>query len=78
MLAIIDTGDLVELAWTSAAAGIGVTAAFGAAILGAARAMDYGREGRPIEAVAYGALGVVATAVVAGAIVFGLLVMTDK
>ena len=76
-LAIIDTGDLLKVVWTSIVAGIGVTAAFGLAILGAGRAMDYGREGRPIEALAYGTLGVAATATVVGSLVFGVLGLID-
>ena len=39
-LAIVDTSDLLTVVWTSIVAGIGVTAAFGFAILGAGRAVD--------------------------------------
>jgi hypothetical protein len=75
---IVDTADLLEVLWTSALAGVGVTAAYGTALLGIDRAVDNGREGRTVEAAAYGALAVVAGAVVAAALVFGGVVMVDK
>jgi hypothetical protein len=78
MLAIVDTHDLLEVLWTAALAGVGVTAAYGLAILGAARAVDFGRDGRILEAAVYGVVGVLAAAVVVAALVFGIVVMTSK
>ena len=78
MLAIIDTGDLLEVVWTAALAGVGVTVTYGLAILGLDRAVEFGRAGRGLEAVAYGALAVVATGIVVTALVFGIFVMVDK
>jgi hypothetical protein len=75
---IVDVGDLLEVVWTSAIAGVGVTAAYAMAMLGATRAVDHGREGRVIGAAAYGVLGAVAAAIVAASIVFGIVAMTDK
>jgi hypothetical protein len=76
-LAIIDWDALVTVIWASVVAGIGVTAAYGFAILGASRAVDLGREGRTGEAALFGIVGVVAVAVVIGAIVFGIVVLTE-
>ena len=75
---IVDVHDLLEVVWTGAVAGLGTTTAYGLAILGVGRALDYGRAGRPLEAVAYGVLGAVAVAAVAGAVVFGIVVMINK
>lgn len=75
---VLDTGDLLEVVWVSLAAGIGVTAAFGLAIVGSTRAMELGRHGRPGEAIAFGAIGVLAMAAVIAAIVYGIVVLTDK
>jgi hypothetical protein len=75
---VVDTGDLLEVIWVSLVAGIGVTAAFGLAIVGSTRAMELGRAGRPAEAVLFGAMGVVAMAAVLVAIVYGIVVLTDK
>ena len=78
MIAIIDTGDLLEVIWTSALAGVGVTVIYGLAILGIDRAIEFGRAGRGLEAAAYGVLAVVATALVAASLVFGIVVMVSK
>jgi hypothetical protein len=78
MLAIIDTGELLEVVWTAALAGVGVTVTYGLAILGMDRAVEFGRAGRGLEAVAYGALAVVATGIVVAALGFGIFVMVDK
>lgn len=75
---IIDAADLLQVVWVSLAAGIGVTAAFGVAIVGSTRAVELGRNGRFGGALAYGAVGVLAMAGVAGAIVFGIVVLVHK
>jgi hypothetical protein len=74
---IVDTDALLTVVWASLAAGIGVTAAFGFAILGGVRAVEFGREGRVGEAALFavvGVLGVVSTIV---AIVFGIVVLSE-
>jgi hypothetical protein len=75
--AIVDPGDLVQVIWTSVAAGIGVTAVFGVAILGGSRAVESGRDGRLPEAVLFAALGVGALAAVVAAIAFGIVVLIE-
>lgn len=75
---IVDTGDLLGVIWTSALAGVGVTVAYGLALLGVDRAIEFGRMGRGLEAVAYGALAVVSGGAVAGSLVFGIVVMFAK
>jgi hypothetical protein len=74
---IVDTGDLLQVIWVSLAAGIGVTAVYGLAILGAARALDLGRAGRSGEATVFGALGVAAMAIVVAAVVLGVVVLAE-
>jgi hypothetical protein len=74
---IVDVHDLLQVLWTSSVAGLGTTTAYGLAILGMGRALDYGRMGRPLEAVAYGVLGVAAAAAVAGALIFGVVVVVN-
>jgi hypothetical protein len=75
---IVNTHDLLEVVWTATVAGLGTTTAYGLAILGVGRAVDHGRRGRPVEAMAYGVLGAVAVAAVAAAVVFGIVVMVNK
>ncbi len=76
--AFIDGGALLEVVWTSALAGIVVTAAYGTALLGIDRAVEFGRAGRPLEASAWGVVAVLAGLVVAAALVFAVVVMVDK
>lgn len=75
---IVSVHDLVQVVWVSLVAGIGVTGAYGFAILGGTRALDLSRSGRPAEAAVFGALCTVALAAVAAAVVFGIVVMVNK
>ena len=59
MFAIVDWDALLTVIWASLVAGIGVTAAFGFAILGGMRAVDLRRDGRVGEATLFGVVGVV-------------------
>jgi hypothetical protein len=75
---IVDTDALLEVIWVSIVAGIGLTAVYGVAIVGGSRALDASREGRTAGVVLYGALGVLALAVVALASVYGIVTLSDK
>jgi hypothetical protein len=75
---IVDTHDLLEVIWVSIVAGVGLTAVYGVAIVGATRAIDAGRQGATAGAVMYGALGIVAIAVVIAASIFGIETLSDK
>jgi hypothetical protein len=74
---IVDTDALLQVIWVSLIAGVGVPACYALAILGAARALEFGRNGRPVEAVTFGVVGVLGLAVVVGSIVFGILTLVD-
>jgi len=78
VLAVIDWDALLEVVWVSFVAGIGVTAAFAAGLLGATRWVDYGRSGRGGEAIIYGALALIGFGLVATAVVFGIVTMIDR
>ena len=78
ILAIIDWDALLTVIWASLLGGIGVTAAYGFAILGSTRAIDLGREGRGGEAVVYAVIGTAGIVTVVAAIVFGIVVLSDK
>ncbi len=73
---IVDWDALLQVIWVSLVAGVGVTAAWGFALLGSSRAIETGRAGRPAEAVFYAAVGVAGVALVVGAIVFALVILT--
>ena len=44
---IVDIDALLTVVWASVVAGLGVTAAYGLAILGGVRAIELGRSGEP-------------------------------
>ena len=72
---IVDWDALLQVVWVSLAAGVGVTAAWGFALLGATRALESGRDGRVGGAVAYAAVGALGLATVVAAIVFGIVIL---
>jgi hypothetical protein len=74
----IDWGQLFELVWAGALAGVGVSVAFAVLILGATRAADHRRAGRAPIASAYIVLGAVAAFAFAGSVVFGVWVIVSK
>jgi hypothetical protein len=75
--AIIDWDALLTVVWASVAAGVGVTAAYGLAILGGTRAVDLARSGRVGEATLFGIVGAIGLVVVIGAIGFGIVVLSE-
>lgn len=75
---VVDWGALLEVLWTSLLAGIGVTAAFAFAILGATRAVELRRDGHRVAAGLYGVAMTVSLVVVGASLVFGIVVMADK
>jgi hypothetical protein len=78
MVATVDWDALLTAVWAATAGGVGVTAAYGFAILGSVRAVERGRAGRTAVAAVYGAIGVIGLAAVLAAIVFGIVVLTNK
>ena len=75
LASIVDTDALFEMLWTASVAGLGLTAVFGVAIFGSARALDANRSGRAGETAMFTALGVVAFLVVVAAIVYAIVLM---
>jgi cytochrome c biogenesis protein CcdA len=78
MSTIVDTTTLLDLVGVSLLAAVGVTAAFSLAILGATRFSDLRRDGRAVEAAAFGALTALALAACVGAIVYGIVEIQAK
>lgn len=75
---IVDWKTIGKVVVYSFVSGIGVTLVFSLAILGAARFADMRRDGRAIEAGGYAVLLALALAVVAAAVVLGIVVMAKK
>jgi hypothetical protein len=72
---IVDWHAILQVIWVSLLAGVGVTAAWGFALLGTTRALEYGRESRGGAAVGYALVGALGLAIVIGAIVFGIVIL---
>jgi len=75
---IVDTHALLKTIFAASIAGVGVTLIFSLAILGASRFVDKTRDGRPVAAIAFGAVGVVALLAAGTAVTIGIIVMTQK
>jgi hypothetical protein len=73
---VVDWDALLQVIWVSLVAGVGVTAAWGFALLGSTRAIEVGRQGRAAEAAIYAVVGVVGLVAVVAAIVFGIVILT--
>ena len=78
MATIVDTTALWQTVVGSLIAGIGVILAFSIAVFGVARSIEAGHDGHGGAAVAFGVLTGVALAIVAAAVVLGVIVMTTK
>ena len=78
MIAAIDWGQIFELIWAAAVAGIAVAVTFAVLIVGATRASDHRRADRGGVAAAYIVLAGVAAVVFAGGVVFGISVIVSK
>lgn len=74
---IVDTDALLQVIWVSIVAGVGLTASWGLAILGATRAIEFGRDGRPAEATVFAIIGILGVAVVIAALVWGILMLVN-
>jgi hypothetical protein len=75
---IIDTKALLDVVWVSLAGGVGGTAAFSLALVGATRFSDMRRGGRRTEALTYAVLTGVALAVCVATVALGLIAILSK
>ena len=74
---VVDWDALLQVIWVSLVAGVGVTAAWGFALLGSTRALEVARGGRTAEAALYAVVGVAGFAAVIAGIVFGILTLVN-
>jgi hypothetical protein len=78
LLASVQAGDIFHVVWVSMIAGVLVSATFSFVVLGLGRSAEAARGGRGTAAIAYGALSVVAFAMFAAIVIFGVQVMLSK
>jgi hypothetical protein len=77
-VAAIDFHALGQVIWVSLVAGVSATVLFSLVIFSADKAGDARRTGQDGQALAYGAVAVVAMVVFAVAVVLGVIVMLRK
>ena len=76
--AAVAWGDLLEVIWVSALAGVGITAIYSLVIYSSGRASDARREGNGSAAAVYGALAVLAFVTFAAGVITGVTIMLNK
>lgn len=77
LAAVVDWEGIRDVVIVSFGAGVGVTAVYAVAVLGVTRVLDMTRDGRSLEAGAYGLLAIVSFTAVIAACVFGIVVLTQ-
>jgi hypothetical protein len=75
---IIDWGAIGKVVLASLIAGVGVPALFALGVHGVTRSADRRRERRGGVAVVYASVAALAGVVVTGAVVYGIVLMTQK
>jgi hypothetical protein len=75
---IVQWKDLWQTVVASLIAGVGITFAFSVGIWGSGQFIELSRGERPVAATVAGAVAALAFLSVAGAVVVGILVMTQK
>ena len=78
MLGAVKAGDIFEVVWVSLAAAVVVSITFSLVVLGMARSTEAARAGRGSAAVAFGGLALLAFAVFAATVGFGVHIMLSK
>lgn len=78
MAVVVETKELLETVIASIVAGVGITVVFSVGIWGAARFADLSRAERPLAAGAAASLAALAALITAGAVVFGIVIMSSK
>jgi hypothetical protein len=76
--AIVDWDKILDLVWTAALAGIGVSVVYAIAVYGATRASDMRRAGRATAAAVYGVVGLAGFAASCAVIAYGVVLITSK
>jgi hypothetical protein len=75
---LVETKELLQTVAASAIAGVGVTVVFSIAVYGLTRFVDLSRDERTVAAGAAMATAVLAFVACIAAVVFGIIVMTNK
>ena len=75
---IVQWKELGQTVAASVVAGVGITFAFSVGIWGSGQFVELSRNDRPVAATVAGVVGALALLCVAGAVIVGIVVMTQK
>jgi len=75
---IVQWKELGQTVAASVVAGVGITFAFSVGIWGSGQFIELSRNDRPVAATVAGVVGALALLCVAGAVIVGIVVMTQK
>lgn len=78
MAVLVETKELLQTVVVSLVAGVGITVVFSVAIWGTARFADLNRNERPLAAGAAAAVAGLAALATVAALVYGIVIMTNK
>ncbi len=78
LAAVVNTTTLGKTILYSLAAGIGIAVIFGAGVSSAASLVDAMRERRTVASAAWATVALICVLCVAGAVVLGIVLMTEK
>jgi hypothetical protein len=78
IFAAVEAGDIHEVVWVSLAAAIFVSSVFSVVVVGSARSAESRRSGRGTSAVVWAGIAVLAFALFAGAVAYGVHIMLSK
>ena len=78
MFAAVEAGDILEVIWVSLIAGVFVSVAYSCVVLGSARSAEARRNGHGTAVLVWGGVAVLAFALFAAAVVYGVHIMLAK
>jgi hypothetical protein len=78
VLAVVKAGDILEVIWVSLVAAVLVSTVYSLVVVGGARSAEARRKGDGGAALVWGGLAVLAFALFAGAVAYGVHIMLSK
>jgi hypothetical protein len=78
MLAVVKAGDILEVIWVSLVAAVFVSTVFSLVVVGSARSAEARRSGQGAAVIVWGGMALLAFALFAGAVAYGVHIMLSK
>jgi hypothetical protein len=78
VFAAVEAGDILEVIWVSFVTAVFVSVSYSSVVVGSARSAEARRNGNGTSALVWGGVAVLAFALFAGAVAFGVHIMLSK